>query len=283
MSTYPPSTFSTMWGQRQTTRMFNWTDILSRWASTYQVPTQVLTVTNNLKAAMSRDLISPPPLQHFLTYLNEEQDALKWFIYECVMRRYDSGEIPLNFLEQVVDRIEDLDSCFPVFPGSPQRSHTVRTFLNANLSPTELEYVSMMPPLVSQADLRTQREQQRLAELPKITMFIIRSMDKKSSSPDDTVNITEGLEGYTYTYRDGETKASHVLKGLGQEDVIKRVSNTLRLLAIDADPFEKVQFTFPLMPSITVSHNNLDAYTRELIYESIENTMEDWPSSKARF
>lgn len=276
-------TFSanTAWGQYQTTTVFNWVDILTRWSNTFQVPHPVAVVCKNLEAAMNSNLITKPPLQHFLTYLNEEQDALKWFLYECVMRRYDTGEIRLDFLEGLVDRIEDLNSTFPVFPGSPEGHHSVRSFLNANLSDQELETVSMMPPLISQREVRQQQEQRRLAELPKITIFFIRSMERKK--PDDTVNISEGPDGYTYVYRDGETKANHVLKCLGQEDVIKRVSNTLRMLAIDADPFEKVQFTFPMMPSITVEHKNLDAYTRELIYESIETTMEDWPSSKAKF
>jgi hypothetical protein len=59
--------------------------------------------------------------------------------------------------------------------------------------------------------------------------------------------------------------------------VINFLSLTLRLITVDEQPFESVQFTLPSMPAILVSPHNLSSQTRDLIYDSVEATMDFWP------
>ena len=114
------------WNTSQPTRIFGWTDILARW-NAGQRGVAVDTVLNNLSS--DRQF----PAQHYFTYMNEEQDALKWFIYECVASSWMWNSAPrVEYIRVALDLIENVDSNFPVFPGSP--AGTVREFLTNNLS-----------------------------------------------------------------------------------------------------------------------------------------------------
>jgi hypothetical protein len=51
----------------------------------------------------------------------------------------------------------------------------------------------------------------------------------------------------------------------------------LRMLTIDEKPFEYLQVSLPSMPTILLKPQNLTSQARDLIYDSMEMTMDDWP------
>jgi hypothetical protein len=216
------------------------------------------------------------PAQHYFTYMNEEQDALKWFIYECVASSWMWNSSPrTEYIRVALDLIENVDSNFPVFPGSP--AGTVRQFLTANLNAEQLDFVQMMPPLVRQCCSPCVS-----APTPvyaKITFNVVR--DPKNSKKDDVIVIErESEETYRYTYTDKTSMAAKKScrhSGLGMSQVMALLSNLLNLLLLDDEPFYALQVELPSTPSVMLKTTNLDSMTRDLIYESVKNVMDSWP------
>lgn len=134
-----------LWLTNSNLRIFGWTDILEDWNYTLAPSHHVTAVIENLRAATNPNGVHSPSLGQFLTYLNYEQDGIKWFLHECLANRWLWNDIRIDYVRGLVDEIENLDSHFPEFPGSP--SCTVREFVNSNLENYELDYVQMMPPL----------------------------------------------------------------------------------------------------------------------------------------
>jgi len=261
------------WTSSQPTRLFGWTDILARW-NAGQRGIAVDTVLNNLSSGRQY------PAQHYFTYMNEEQDALKWFIYECVASSWLWNSRPrVEYIRVTLDLIENLDSNFPVFPGSP--AGTVRQFLTDNLSEKELDFVQMMPPLVRQRQCSSPCTASAVASpvYAKIVFTVIR--DPKNTNMDDTVVISrESDETFTYTYTD---KTSMAVKkscrhtGLPMSQVLAMLSNLLNLLLLDAEPFYGLQVALPSTPSIMLKMKDLNSSTRDLVYDAVENVMDFWP------
>jgi hypothetical protein len=131
----------------QNVRVFNWRELLEDWDNSLTMNPRVQTVVDNLRAACNPDCPQDLPLSHFLTYLNDEPEALKWFLYECVAMRWMWGEVRLDYVGELMNRV-DLDSTFPVFPGSTGNQRTIRQFLEDHLTPEEKRVVDLMPPLV---------------------------------------------------------------------------------------------------------------------------------------
>jgi hypothetical protein len=272
-----------LWSLRtQNARVFNWSSLLSQWAasSDSQPPVPVATVLENLRSQSS------PPVGHFVTYLNEEQDALKWFIYECVASAWMWNSGPrLYYIKEVLDYVEDLNSGFPAFPGSPGANSTVRSFLTSSLNEEQLSYINMMPPLLStqqytaSASAHADAEETCTCDLPSITFTVIRSMDR--SSDDDTVVIRKtGDDSYSYIYRDALSKASSkktVQEGLTSEEVINQIGLLLNLLRADDEPFTAVQVFLPNMPTVLFNVSSLCSSTRDLLYDSVEAVLDSWP------
>jgi len=226
------------------------------------------------------------PAQHYFTYMNEEQDGLKWFIYECVASSWMWNSAPrVEYIRVALDLIENLDTPFPAFPGSP--TGTVRQFLTNNLTENQLDFVQMMPPLVRQTMPPLVRQCCVASASPcvaspvyaKIMFTVIR--DPKKMNSDDTVVIErESDESYTYSYTD---KTSMAVKkscrhtGLRMSHVMSLLSNLLNMLHIDDEPYYGVQVVLPSTPSIMLKTTSLDSATRNLIYDSVENVMDSWP------
>jgi len=284
-----------MWSlNRQSSRVFGWTNILSRWNEQNSVhpPEEVQTVLANLK----RD--NSPPTSHFLTYLNEEQDGLKWFIYECIASSWTWSTGPrLHYIKEALDLIDNLSSTFPAFPGSPLDAHTVRTFLTNNLSQDDLVYIQMMPPLVSlssyayqaQADADAAADAAADAEpraqpsssKPAITIHVIR--DRRKDTPDDDIITIKKVDEdtYSYSYRDAHSATKSkgcVHHDLSGEDVIAMIRLLLNLLPLDDDPFDAVQLMLPSTPAILLDIESLSSHSCVLIYDSIEMVMKSWPT-----
>jgi hypothetical protein len=82
---------------------------------------------------------------------------------------------------------------------------------------------------------------------------------------------------YTIVYVDQQASLKSKTRDVDRAGVVRFLSMTLRLLTVDEEPFHSVQFTLPAMPSVMVSPKNLSSQTRDLIYDSVEATMNNWP------
>ena len=272
------------WTSSQNTRIFGWTDILARWNAGLR-GVAVDTVLNNLSSGRQF------PAQHYFTYMNEEQDALKWFIYECVASSWMWNSSPrTEYIRVALDLVENVDSNFPVFPGSP--AGTVRQFLTANLNAEQLDFVQMMPPLVRQCSSNSHVAQMmpplvrqcssHSAQSPVYAKIIFNVMrDPKNSKSDDVIVIErESEETYRYTYTDKTSMAAKKScrhSGLGMSQVMALLSNLLNLLLLDDEPFYALQLELPSTPSVMLKTTNLDSATRDLVYDSVKNVMDSWP------
>jgi exo-beta-1,3-glucanase (GH17 family) len=168
---------------------------------------------------------------------------------------------------------------------------TIREFLEDQLTAEELELVEMMPRLVPNPP-SIQRErfdarqrhmasasvaQQRKATLP-ITLRFMRP--DLNSAHDDIVNIYRiGDDAFKITFRDGDGKHKSRARNLTRTEVLEYLSNTLRLIAIDEEPFANVQILAPNMPTVVIKPKNMTSQTRDLIYDTVETTMNNWPVS----
>jgi len=344
---------SNLWLSNATHRVFGWKELLEEWNSTKQLPVQAKRVYDNLKAAIEPNGTHDPSLTQFLTYLNYEQEGIAWFLYECISTRWMYDTIPLNYIRNLVDEIEDLDAHFPVFPGSPY-TQTIRQFVEANLYQDELDQVQMLPPLVSQeyeccdttnsqsyetptrpsraefsyaqrapfaplrrtapvSQTRVPRVQRSVPlasevpvapevplaqrSVPQVTRTLsqqfeelsvpkelkqamqVRFLRSKKGSDDDVVSITQNsADSYNIIYQDKHASVKTKTLAVPRAAVMNFLSMTLRMLTVDEEPFVSVQFTLPSMPTILVSPKNLSSQTRDLIYDSVEATMNFWPT-----
>jgi hypothetical protein len=202
-----------------------------------------------------------------------------------------------------VDHVENLDGYFSEFPGSPGRSQTIRQWLTANLDEDELEYVDMMPALAPYSESRTQSAStwvyetpsratrpastnapSRRSTLPEATpryasiQFRLLREDNDKSTNDDIISIKKAEDDlYDVVYNDQQGCVKMKTKSLTQGQVQAFLSNTFRLLQVDNQPFHNVQVILPGLPSIMVAPDELDSQTRDLIYDSVEMTMDNWP------
>jgi hypothetical protein len=312
-----------LWRSNNSHRVYGWLQILNEWNATLEQAPYVETVIENIRAATNQAGDHSPRLSQFLTYVNYEQDAMKWLLYEFIAIRWLWGSIRLDYVRGVLDEIDSLDSYFPAFPGSP--SCTLRQFVQSNLDEEELEYVQMMPALVPMTPLRSstysappalrRRSSTRAAAdnspiyptlserfaasassapatqapsahsakcIPPIMIRVIRSMEAKDS--DDVIKITpkkatgeNGEKLFTITYNDQDSSVNTKMKKMDEAAVMQYLSNFLRLLSVDEEPFESVQFTFPTLPTVLVTPKNLTSQTRELVYETVETMVANWP------
>ena len=275
----------------QQTRIFNWTSILQEWSQSLVPSPYIETVQSNLSSATANN---STPLTHFLTYLNGEEDGIAWLIYEICATRWMYGRIRTDYLRGLVYVLDSVDVHFPAFVGSPRDSMTIRQFLEDQLTPEELETVDMMPRLVPnppsiqrerfearQRNLASSRQQQQREQLQATLPITLRFMRPElHSAHDDIVNIYRvGEDTFKITFRDGDGKHKSRARSLTRTEVMEYLSNTLRLVAIDEQPFANVQLLAPNMPTVVISPKNMTSQTRDLIYDTVLTTMNNWPVS----
>jgi len=277
----------------QQTRIFNWRSILQEWSQSLVPTPYIETVQKNLQAATEYPHSYSFPLTHFLTYLNEEQEGIAWLIYEICSTRWMYGHVRSDYLRGLVLLVDDLDQGFPAFVGSPYDSTTIREFLEGQLTPEELDTVNIMPRLVSlppsiQRERFEARQRHRASAsvaataqaqplLPITLRFIRAGLDSKH---DDIVNIYRmNDDAFKITFRDGDGKLKTRARNLTRTEVMEYLSNTLRLVAIDEEPFANMQILTPNMPTVVINPKNMTSQTRDLIYDTVETTMNNWPVS----
>jgi hypothetical protein len=279
-----------IWNARTNVRCIGWADLLEEWSETLVEPSQVRTFLDNLTTASYANSTYKPTYTQLVTFLNNEQIALKWFLYESIARGWMWGNVRVDFVQRLVDEIDNLDGCFPAFPGSPWTHMTIREWVNENLTEEQLGQVNMMPPLVASnysygysTPLRVPRplnvppirETRSPRALSKIEFRIMR--DINSASKDDRITIMKKDDSYTFRYLDSDSKLKFLTEGVSRENVIHTLRMTLRLLSIDEEPYQSIQVIIPSMPTILVKPENLTSQTRDLIYDSVEATMDNWP------
>jgi len=283
----------------QQTRIFNWSSILYEWSQSLVPTPYIETVQKNLQAATEYPYSYSFPLTHFLSYLNDEQEGIAWLIYEICSTRWMYGRIRSDYLRGLVLLVDDLDEGFPAFVGSPRNSTTIREFLEAQLSSEELDIVNIMPRLVAippsiqrerfearqrhrasasvAATTATLAQAQAQAVLPITLRFMRPGLDSKH---DDIVNIYRMCDDtFKITFRDGDGKHKSRARRLTRTEVMEYLSNTLRLVAIDEEPFANMQILTPNMPTVVISPKNITSQTRDLIYDTVQTTMNNWPVS----
>ena len=277
-------------------RVFGWTELLHEWSVSGVQPVQVFRVLEHLKTL-------DYPITHFLHYLNNEQDGILWLLFEIVSWRTSTskgswfweGTPRLEYVKALLDHVDNLDAGFPNFPGSPRHHATVRQFIVGNLNGKELGEVNMMPPLVPtpppvQRTLWPQGNTQcgscSMEEdgegYAAFVLRVIRKDTPKSGTEDDVLTIRKvAADTYDLYYTDKISKTRTVTKGMDRAAILNNFSIILRSLHTDDDPFASVQILPPNMPTIMVDVENLCSQTRDLIYDSIESTMENWPLVRA--
>lgn len=305
----------------QVTRIFGWAELLEDWTNNINSSPYIDIVRNNLRFATEFPNSYAFPLTHFTNFLNQEQEGIKWLIYEICAVRWMFGRICVNYLRELVDMVDSLDSGFPAFLGSPGETTTVREFLEGQLTEDELEFVAMMPRLVSMPVpppvYRTQPQEQAWTDswsppspprvprswtipntpvraprpasaapapcskrTPILLRFIRNCKDKASN--DDVIRIVpssnpNATDSYTVVFTDGEADTKARSHNFTQAEVVRYLSNALRLVELDESPYQTVQVILPNMPMVLISPGNLTSQTRDLIYDSVETTMRHWP------
>jgi len=240
----------------------------------------------------------------------EEEEGMKWFLYECIMRKHTWPSLEFGvFIRNLTDDIA-LDTGFPIFPGSP-RNITVRAFLENHLSPPEIHFLDLMPSLIpiptysngfgesrgfpaspaslaspaSPASPRPTASTSFTNTAPRqknatFQIRIIRSLDGQEE--DDIIYLSKNGDLFNFSYVDPTTTDGKptrmTVKGLNSNEVLTRLSYTFRLMALDSLPFEAVQLLVPGYPCVVLPVKELDSYTRDLIYDTVDDTMKNWPS-----
>jgi hypothetical protein len=287
-------TISNLWSPRQYSRIYDWASILEAWNRNLNMPQEVEIILTNLKEACNPDSTYEPPFEQFLTYLNNEQGAISWFLFEAITHRWMWSEPRLDYVKMLVDEIYNLDGYFPDFPGSPQKTQTIRAWLHENLGDEELDQINMMPPLIPFTPPRrnsTQARRDTMHEKPsevcrniwggeKFASVEFRVTRNKDHTMDDRIRINKNNDGsstYSVWHNDQESNIKTRATDMNEEQVMTFLSNTLRFLSIDESPFENLQVFIPNTPTILLTPGNLTSQTRQLIYDSVSATMENWP------
>lgn len=252
--------------------IFHWTTLLENWNNYYHASAPIETVTINLDRAREMRL----PSTHFKKYLNytEEEDGLKWFLYECIMRKHTWPTLEFGvFIRSITDDIS-LDTEFPIFPGSP-RGITVRAFLQNHMSGLEIDFLDLMPSLVN-TDPTPLHQSKNAA----FQIRIIRAVEGDHKE-DDIIHLSKNGDLFNFSYVDPSTingkPTRMTVKGLSSSEVLTRLSYTFRLMAVDSLPFEAVELCAPGYPCVVIPVKELDSYTRDLIYDTVDDTMKNWP------
>lgn len=280
--------FSNYWNSNtEPSTIFHWRELLENWNNSYSIPYPVDTVLENLERVREANLTS----YQFKKYLNftEEDEGMKWFLYECIMRKPQWNSLQFcTFLRGITDEVM-LDTGFPNFPGSP-RGITARAFIETHLSGLEIDYLDLLPGLVplttrplpssesssaSTSPVRTNKSKEATMQIR-----IIRNINSRENEDDRITFTRTGDNLFKYTYIDPTAEpngAKMVVDKLTSDDVIEHLSRSLHLITLDSIPFEAVQLLIPGYPSVMLPVKKLTSSTRDLIYETVESTMDNWP------
>ena len=297
------SSSSPLWSSTFAVTVFDWASLLDQWQARSVVPLPLRTVQVNLKAATNPRSTHNPPISQFLQYMNypEEKEGVYWMMHEIIAGRWMFDTFRMDYLRALVNRV-DIDVAFPVFPGAPNSSQTVREFLHSNLSVKEYATLDLMPPLLDEYEPGYEYEAEEEVDevvspvaavssssvaatsenkYPSAEMFIIR--DSNTPNRDDKITVSKkGADSYNFTYTDkmvnnATASMTCVKQQINGREVITSLRYILNFLVIDNEPFQSIQVLLPGLPSIMLNTNNVTAANRDTIYDAMEMTMRNWP------
>jgi hypothetical protein len=299
------SSSSPLWSSNFAVTVFDWASLLDQWQARSVVPLPLRTVQVNLKAATNPRSAHNPPISQFLQYMNypEEKEGVYWMLHEIIAGRWMFDTFRMDYLRALVNRV-DIDVAFPVFPGAPNSSQTVREFLHSNLSVKEYATLDLMPPLLDEYEPGYEYEAEEEAEAeevaspaaavssssvaatpeikyPTAQILIIRDTNKPNCD-DKIIVAKKGEDSYNFTYTDNmanNDKASMTClkRQINSREVITSLRYILNFLVIDNEPFQSIQVLLPGLPSIMLNTNNVTPANRDTIYDAMEMTMRNWP------
>jgi hypothetical protein len=100
----------------------------------------------------------------------------------------------------------------------------------------------------------------------------------KGSLNDDVIRIVPAYDGcYNVIYNDQDSGVKTKTSRLTKTDVVSFLSNLFRFLTVDEEPFRSLQVTLPNLPTIMITPGNLNSQVRDLVYDSVEMTIANWP------
>jgi hypothetical protein len=147
------------------------------------------------------------------------------------------------------------------------------------MSALEIDFLDMMPPLVRiEFDPTPPVVETKFASCQ---IRIIRKVDTDNPQDDIITIYKKGENEYSMSYLDpmtaGHSGKKMLLRGLNKDTILTRLSQTFRIMGLDSEPFESIQLLLPSYPCVLLPVNKLDSYTRDLVYDMVESTMQKWP------
>jgi hypothetical protein len=106
--------------------------------------------------------------------------------------------------------------------------------------------------------------------------FVIHLL-RNNAAADDVIKISPSLDLFKITYSDRSSGHSSFFYTDAAE-CIRYVEDLFYLLEDDADPFAKIQFTFPCFPAVIYNVPEFNTTViRRTIRERLAATLHNWP------
>lgn len=108
--------------------------------------------------------------------------------------------------------------------------------------------------------------------------FVIHLL--RTAGQDDVIKISPSLDLFKISYTDGNTNYSSFFYA-NQEECIRYVEDLFYLLVDDAEPFSRIQFTFPCFPAVIYKVPEFDtSVIRRTVRERLAATLHNWPERR---
>ena len=154
----------------------------------------------------------------------------------------------------------------------PRLEHPISSLRAA--SPVRLS----SPPRVVRTQARPAPASASASAKPSTRAITLRFLRNEDGDNDDVVKIVQkDAQTYAVLFNDGDSSYKSRAAGFTRAEVLQYLSNVLRLVGADEMPFKSVQVLAPNVPTVIISPNNLTSQTRDLIYDTVETTMNHWP------
>ncbi len=121
--------------------------------------------------------------------------------------------------------------------------------------------------------------QKKKKQTPFYSKVLLRFIAEKDqdASKDECLWISKtGEDEYEITYHIQSIGKKRTQYSMSRKDVEKYLSTVLRILALDEDPYNAIQFEVPHMPYVLLNPK-LDSYSRNLLYDALDSVFDKWP------
>jgi hypothetical protein len=120
------------------------------------------------------------------------------------------------------------------------------------------------------------RAEQKIRMSPRVTLYVQRKMNAADSSTDDVIRIFEDddyLEMYRIVYTAPDLRKSSTFY-MTKSKAVTYVADLLQSLTHDAIPFEAIQVTSAIFPSVVYHVSELDSFhVRHLIEDMVATSL----------